>query len=98
MDSLTDELNRWLVPFFGSDLCLSYDIDSIPALAAKRESAWARLQNVDFLTLNEKRQSVGFPPIQGGDNLEKEKKQNDFKKSFSGGRCKKEAPGKPECT
>lgn len=65
---LRDELNAWLAPFFPEeDLALEVDLDDIPALALRRQSVWKRLQAADFLTLNEKRQIAGYPPIPGGD-------------------------------
>ena len=60
------ELNLWLAPFFGKSLRLAYDHDSIPALSPKREAAWAKICTADFLTINEKRQAVGYSPIEGG--------------------------------
>jgi HK97 family phage portal protein len=70
LDYLTDELNAWLVPQFGSGLRLYYDIDGIPALSARRYEAWRKVQNVNFLTINEKREALGYPPITGGDMFE----------------------------
>lgn len=69
LEFLTTELNLWLLPYFGENLCLSYDIDSIPALAPRREAAWNKIAHADFLTVNEKRHAVGYSPIQGGDVL-----------------------------
>jgi HK97 family phage portal protein len=69
LDYLTDELNLWLVPQFGNALRLSYDIDAIPALAPRREDAWAKVAQATFLTINEKRQAVGYEPISDGDVL-----------------------------
>lgn len=63
LDYLAAELNRWLVPFFGENLELRYDRDAIPALASKRDSLWETLQKSDFLTVNEKRQILGFSPL-----------------------------------
>ncbi|MFN7709849.1 MAG: phage portal protein [Holosporales bacterium] len=67
VDHLTDELNLWLVPRFGRDLKLSYDIEGIPALAPRREEAWAKLNAASFLTVNEKRSAVGYGPLVSGD-------------------------------
>lgn len=66
LDSLTDELNRWLVPIFGNDLTLGHDPDRIPALSHRRETIWNRINQADFLTINEKRQAIGYGPIEGG--------------------------------
>lgn len=69
LDSITDELNWWLVPHFGSQFRLSHDLDSIPALSPRREATWNKVQQADFLTPNEKRQAVGYGPLPGGDQL-----------------------------
>jgi len=69
LDHLTDEINLWLAPQFERNLKLSYDIDKIPALAQRREEAWAKIANAPFLTLNEKRRAVGYAPLEGGDVL-----------------------------
>ena len=34
------------------------------ALAPEREALWARIERVSFLTLNEKRQAVGYAPVE----------------------------------
>ena len=59
---LLAELNLWLVPRFGNDLRLDYDLDDIPALSLRRESLWSRLEACSFLSSNEKRAMLGFPP------------------------------------
>jgi HK97 family phage portal protein len=69
LDYMVAEFNLWLTPLFGSDLKLGYDHDNIPALASKREAAWDKIAGAHFLTINEKRQAVGYSPIAGGDNL-----------------------------
>ena len=69
LEFLMAELNLWLVPLFGEEVRLGYDADSIPALAPRREAVWAKIAGADFLTLNEKRQAVGYGPLEGGDNL-----------------------------
>ncbi|MGL4427057.1 MAG: phage portal protein [Alphaproteobacteria bacterium] len=69
LDMLLDHLNLWLTPKFGKNLRLSYDPDSIPALALRREATWEKVNNADFLTLNEKRHALGYAPLEGGDAL-----------------------------
>ncbi len=69
IEYMVAEFNLWLTPFFGDNLRLSYDTDSIPALAPRREAAWAKITDADFLTINEKRQAVGYGPIEGGERL-----------------------------
>lgn len=69
-DHFVSELNRWLVPYFGENLRLGYDRDAIEALSLKRETMWDKIQSARFLTINEKRQAVGYDPIEGGDRFE----------------------------
>lgn len=57
------------MPVYWENLKLTYDIESIAALASRREEAWSKFNNASFLTLNEKRLAMGYPPIQGGDRL-----------------------------
>ena len=64
---LADELNGWLAPMFSPDL--AFDLDEVPALTLRRERRWEMLRRADFLTVNEKRAAVGYPPIEGGDAL-----------------------------
>lgn len=59
------EFNNWLFP--ESDMFYGYVLDNIAALATKREKLWESAQNSDFLTINEKREMVGFEAIEGGD-------------------------------
>jgi len=63
------EFNSWLAPAFGDDLSIDYDADAISALAPRREAVWSRLQNAEFMSLNEKRRAVGLGPIDGGNGL-----------------------------
>lgn len=57
------EFGNWLSKKFDLDLELSFDLDAIHALASKREILWSKVSTADFLTLNEKREILGFPPI-----------------------------------
>jgi HK97 family phage portal protein len=69
LDQVTSQLNRWLTPHFGPDLELQYNLDQIPAIAAKREAQWEKMNQCNFLTPNEKRAAFGYPPVSGGDKL-----------------------------
>jgi HK97 family phage portal protein len=61
---------QWLSPQFGDGIRIVVDTDRIDALAADRAALWERVSNAAFLTLNEKREAVGYAPIEGGDRLE----------------------------
>ena len=72
LDRIQSDMNEWLVPRFGDDLELRYDIDSIPAMAEQRtrvfESVTQGVQN-GILTRNEAREQLGYEPIPGADSL-----------------------------
>jgi HK97 family phage portal protein len=61
---------QWLAPQFGDGIRIVVDTDRIDALAADRAALWERVSNAAFLTLNEKREAVGYGPLEGGDRLE----------------------------
>lgn len=69
LEFLMSEFNLWLTPYFGENLRLTYDSDSIPALSPRREAIWSKISEANFLTINEKRQAVGYSPLPGGDTL-----------------------------
>ena len=60
-------LAQWLSPQFGEAIRVTIDTDRIDALAADRAALWDRVSNAAFLTLNEKREAVGYGPVAGGD-------------------------------
>ncbi len=62
-------LAQWLAPKVGDGLRVAIDADRIDALASDRSALWARVQAAEFLTLNEKREAVGYAPLPGGDGL-----------------------------
>lgn len=55
-------LTNWFKPSFGESLCLKPDITEVTALSQEREALWKRLQETDFLSENEKRALIGYPP------------------------------------
>lgn len=65
LDHMTDMFNHWLIPLYpkSDGLNLRYDLDQVPALAPRRQMVWERIQNADFLTRNEKREALGYPPL-----------------------------------
>ena len=65
-----NSLTQWLSPQFGGDIRVVIDSDRIDALAADRAALWDRVNAAAFLTLNEKREAVGYAPVDGGDRLE----------------------------
>jgi len=62
-------LAQWLAPQYGDGLRVAVDTDRIDALSVDRAALWARVSAAEFLTLNEKREAVGYAPVEGGDRL-----------------------------
>jgi HK97 family phage portal protein len=69
MRQILDGLNMWLTPIWGEDLYLDFDEDKISALSPRRERTWEKVQDAQFLTINEKREAVGYENVPGGDVL-----------------------------
>ena len=69
---LESDLNEWLVPLFGDDIELKYDIDGIPAISERRRLVTdniLRAVNEGVLTRNEARERLNLDPISGGDEI-----------------------------
>ena len=60
---------QWLTPAFGERLRIAIDTDRIEALANDRAALWERVIAAPFLTVNEKREAVGYSPLDGGDRF-----------------------------
>lgn len=67
LNMLRDELNNWLVRRYGDSLKLDYDRDQIEALKTDNTTQYAAMQNVTFLSVNEKRAMFGFDEVPNGD-------------------------------
>jgi len=69
---IQSDLNEWLVPMYGEDLELKYDIDNIPAITERRRMIYDNvITAVDkgIITRNEARERLGLEPIKGGDEV-----------------------------
>ncbi len=66
LDLIKGEINNWI---FSEDeqTFLDYDLSQISALAGKQEKLWERMEKATFLTINEKREAVGYDTREGGD-------------------------------
>jgi HK97 family phage portal protein len=62
-------LTHWLSPSFGEGIRLVVDTDNVPALAKDRAALWEQVGKAAFLTINERREAVGFSPVEGGERL-----------------------------
>ena len=55
-------LTGWICPAFGQSIAIEPDIDDLPVFSDERAAAWQRIATADFLTVNEKREALGFAP------------------------------------
>lgn len=60
-------LSQWLSPSFGVEICLKPDLENVIALRSEQEALWKRLNEVDYLTRDEKRALIGYPPLEQDD-------------------------------
>jgi HK97 family phage portal protein len=59
---VAEALGHWLEPHFGP-VSLIHDLDQVEALALDRDALWSRLEKASFLTVDEKREAVGYGPL-----------------------------------
>ena len=75
LGSLLEDINRWLPRMFGDEkLFLWYDEEQIPALEPRRKEKSTRINNSEFMTVNEKREDMGLeiylePAKPGADSI-----------------------------
>ena len=72
LSKIASDLNEWLVPMFGDNLHLEFDIDNIPALSERKKRTYENVTSAvreGIMTRNEARQQLGLDPIEGADDL-----------------------------
>jgi HK97 family phage portal protein len=57
------EMSRWLSKKNHQAVDVIFDLDAVLVLASKREMLWQKISDANFLTINEKRELLGFPPL-----------------------------------
>lgn len=62
-------LTRWFEHQLGEGVCLEVNTDQLEALAPMRKEQWTGLQTCTFLSINEKREAIGYTPVDGGDDV-----------------------------
>ena len=60
------QLGTFLARFGPDAVEVQVDLDKVPALSVEREAQWRRVAGAEFLTDDEKRQMLGFPPRADG--------------------------------
>ena len=69
---IESDLNEWLVPQFDERLSLTFDTESIPALAERKRKTYENIVsavNAGIMTRNEAREVIGLNPIDDGDDV-----------------------------
>ena len=57
---IQDELNRWLAPMYGDNICIEYDFSVIPELQEETEKIVDQMSKAWWLTPNEKRAAMSY--------------------------------------
>lgn len=62
--SIYDDMSRWFSLMYGEDLSIVMELDEVPALEPARKEKWTAVSTATFLTTNEKREAVGYEPLE----------------------------------
>lgn len=57
---IMEDLTHFFAPTYGDDFRVVTDLDTLEALADERESLWKRIEESTVLTLDEKREALGY--------------------------------------
>ncbi len=63
LDKISDSLTGWLSYWYKDNIVVDFDRDAISALSNKRENLWNRINSINFMTTNEKREFLGLSPL-----------------------------------
>ncbi len=63
VEKTAQDISDWLTANMVGHAVLRPDYEQVPALSAEREAHWTRIESASFLTANEKREALGFLPI-----------------------------------
>ena len=67
VDRLAEEFTAFIGEPYGVEI--RADLDQIPAIVDKRRTLWEMVNASTVLTINEKREAMGYDPIAGGDQV-----------------------------
>lgn len=95
MDVIRDEWNRWLVPMYGPGYYLDYDREDIEALQEERGRLYQYVGKATFLTINEQRDMLGYPPRPEGDVIVVPLQSATLEEVSDGAAAPGAQPGKP---
>lgn len=63
------QMTHWFAMSIEKGMRLEANIDDVDALSADREAQWKRVAAAEFLTINEKREALGYEKVDGGDDV-----------------------------
>lgn len=66
LDLIAADWSEWLG---AGEIMLKPDLDQVPAIVEKKRALWDMVEKSTNLTINEKREAMGYEPIDGGDTL-----------------------------
>jgi HK97 family phage portal protein len=69
---MESDLTEWLGSYYGDNISIRYDIDSIPAMAERRKKVYENVSGaveLGIISRNEAREKLGLEPITGGDDV-----------------------------
>lgn len=69
LNKVRDELNRWLAPKYGDNVCIDFDYSSIAELQEESEKIVAQMSASWWLTPNEKREAMSYGVDVDNDSL-----------------------------
>lgn len=66
---LMAKLTHWFARQLGEGIVLEVNTDGLEALAGMRKDMWQGMQAITFLTINEKREALGYERVPNGDDV-----------------------------
>lgn len=71
-DFINEGFSAWLSNCFNREIHLEFNLDAVHALMDRREKLWNKVSNADFLTIDEKREILGYPKLHKNNTDKKE--------------------------
>lgn len=71
-DFVSSGFATWLSSCFNKEIRLKFNLDAVHALMERREKLWNKVSNADFLTIDEKREILGYPKLKKDNSPKKE--------------------------
>lgn len=66
-NNLYDQLSRWISQTTNRPVVYAPQWSQVPVIAERQRDVWAQMDKITFLSINEKRELAGLPPVDGGD-------------------------------